>query len=216
MFRMAVPLSCVNLLLIVIISFHDLSGIWDACGSEDLLSQGHLRCLSVPILQVGSIAFFCLVLLVGVDRCNCKRIYGVYLFHMCRPPCFFFFSNTTHRGMRRFLRQLYSLSFSTLKCPLEYYIASVVDLVPFPLHGTRVAAIVCFFNCVYNCFYGWAIWRGLPDKVDCCHESWVNLYSLFLTLCLFCSFQYRRSSFPCNTGRGADLVYFQADGAYWV
>ena len=39
--------------------------------------------------------------------------------------------------MRRFLRQLYSLSFSTLRCPLEYYIASVVHQVPFPLEGGR-------------------------------------------------------------------------------
>ena len=41
------------------------------------------------------------------------------------------------RAMRRFLRQLYSLSFSTLQCPLEYYIASVVHRVPFPLEGGR-------------------------------------------------------------------------------
>jgi hypothetical protein len=45
--------------------------------------------------------------------------------------------NYYHRAMRRFLRQLYSLSFSTLQCPLEYYIASVVHQVPFPLEGGR-------------------------------------------------------------------------------
>jgi hypothetical protein len=39
--------------------------------------------------------------------------------------------------MRRLLRQLYSLSFSTLQCPLEHYITSVVHQVPFPAEGGR-------------------------------------------------------------------------------
>ena len=43
----------------------------------------------------------------------------------------------TYRAMRRYLRQLFSLSFSTLQCPLEYFIASVVDAIPLPLEGGR-------------------------------------------------------------------------------
>lgn len=39
--------------------------------------------------------------------------------------------------MRRFLRQIYSISLSTLACPIEYFIASVVGQIPVPIEGGR-------------------------------------------------------------------------------
>src|SRR4051812_30022303 len=39
--------------------------------------------------------------------------------------------------MRRFLRQIYSLSLSSLSCPLEYFVASLVNQVPLPVEGGR-------------------------------------------------------------------------------
>jgi hypothetical protein len=39
--------------------------------------------------------------------------------------------------MRRFLRQIYSLSLSSLSVPLEYFVASLVNQVPLPVEGGR-------------------------------------------------------------------------------
>ena len=46
-------------------------------------------------------------------------------------------SHPFYRAMRRYLRQLYSLSISSLECPLEYFITSVVAQVPLPIEGGR-------------------------------------------------------------------------------
>eukprot|EP01034_Spumella_vulgaris_P022474 gene22474-28602_t len=42
-----------------------------------------------------------------------------------------------YRAMRRFLRQIYSLSLSSLSCPLEYFVASLINQVPLPVEGGR-------------------------------------------------------------------------------
>jgi hypothetical protein len=42
-----------------------------------------------------------------------------------------------YRGMRSYLRQIYSLSLSTLICPIEFFISSLVSLVAVPLQGGR-------------------------------------------------------------------------------
>ena len=42
-----------------------------------------------------------------------------------------------YRAMRRFLRQLYSLSLSTMQCPIEFFIAAVIAQIPVPIEGGR-------------------------------------------------------------------------------
>lgn len=46
-------------------------------------------------------------------------------------------SHPFYRGMRRYLRQLYSLSISATMCPIEYFISSFVSKVPLPIEGGR-------------------------------------------------------------------------------
>jgi len=42
-----------------------------------------------------------------------------------------------YRAMRRYLRQLYSISLSVMSCPIEYFISSVVGAIPLPVPGGR-------------------------------------------------------------------------------
>jgi len=42
-----------------------------------------------------------------------------------------------YRAMRRFLRQLYSLSLSKMQCPIEFFIAAVIAQIPAPIEGGR-------------------------------------------------------------------------------
>ncbi len=42
-----------------------------------------------------------------------------------------------YRAMRRYLRQLYSLSLSSIPVPLEFYISSIVSKIPLPVAGGR-------------------------------------------------------------------------------
>lgn len=50
--------------------------------------------------------------------------------------------NPYYRALRVYLCQLYSMSMSSLPCPIEYYIASVVNLIPNPVAGGRPFHIV--------------------------------------------------------------------------
>lgn len=47
-----------------------------------------------------------------------------------------------YRAMRRYLRQLYSLSLSSLPVPLEFYISSIVSKIPLPVPGGRPFHVV--------------------------------------------------------------------------
>lgn len=44
--------------------------------------------------------------------------------------------------MRRYLKQLYSLSLSSLSCPIEYFVAAVVQCIPRPIDGGRPFHVV--------------------------------------------------------------------------
>lgn len=47
-----------------------------------------------------------------------------------------------YRAMRRFLRQIYSISMSSNICPIEYFIGSVVGQIPLPVEGGRPFHVV--------------------------------------------------------------------------
>ena len=78
----------------------------------------------------------------------CKNVYGVDLgceaseldigFSIYCPKVICVVStNPFYRAMRRYLRQLYSMSLSSPQCPLEFFITSVVGLIPVPIEGGR-------------------------------------------------------------------------------
>ena len=60
------------------------------------------------------------------------------------------------RAMRRYLCQIFSMSLSSLPCPLEFFIASVVGQVPLPVAGGRPfhvvqdAALISSTSCAMN------------------------------------------------------------------
>jgi hypothetical protein len=47
-----------------------------------------------------------------------------------------------YRAERSFLRQIYSMSMSSIPCPIEYYIASIISQVPTPFPGGRSFQII--------------------------------------------------------------------------
>lgn len=81
-------------------------------------------------------------------KLSCRSIYGQDIgtevkdlslqFNIYCPKVICVISrNPFYRAMRRYLRQLYSLSISSLQCPLEFFITSVVAQVPTPIEGGR-------------------------------------------------------------------------------
>jgi hypothetical protein len=68
---------------------------------------------------------------------------------------FLYFLNRC-RAMRRYLCQIFSMSLSSLPCPLEFFIASVVGQVPLPVAGGRPfhvvqdAALISSTSCAMN------------------------------------------------------------------
>jgi len=95
----------------------------------------------------------CLRFYEKVPRAEIERIFQ-YLYgkeHLPLLPQATFFSpkvlcvisrNPYYRALRKYLCQLYSMSMSSLPCPIEFYIASVVNLIPNPVAGGRPFHIV--------------------------------------------------------------------------
>ena len=98
-------------------------------------------------LYCACLQFFELVDNATLENC-CKKIYGTdsdfnlselsLNFNIyCPKVICVISSNPFYRAMRRYLRQIYSLSISTLDCPLEFFISSVVAQIPMPIEGGR-------------------------------------------------------------------------------
>ena len=113
---------------------------------------------SLVCLSTGEHAYFLsfahAFLLLVIDRCS-RSVILIYHFcdavlsltiHQYSIPLickhsFIMYVHPTHqcmyRAMRRYLCQVFSMSLSSLPCPLEFFIASVVGQVPLPVAGGR-------------------------------------------------------------------------------
>ena len=97
-----------------------------------------MRCVQNAFLQVQkSISFSVMCSNIDFSQLSCNRLLFI-------------------RAMRRYLCQIFSMSLSSLPCPLEFFIASVVGQVPLPVAGGRPfhvvqdAALISSTSCSMN------------------------------------------------------------------
>eukprot|EP01035_Chromulina_nebulosa_P019425 gene19425-25303_t len=77
---------------------------------------------------------------------NINSIDDIDLFHdnglFCPKVICLISRRPFYRAMRRLLKQIYSLSLSSIPCPIEFFISSLINLIPLPVEGGRPFHII--------------------------------------------------------------------------